>query len=81
MEDFIRYSIKTSHTTIMDVKRYLSGMSQTAIHAYNNQKLVSFMISLPIIGGLFRAAIIFYCKALGYHPFIHVLTIKDYFSK
>ena len=68
---------KKAHET----KKYINDMKDMAIRGYHNQRLLSFMIGLPIIGGLFRATIIFYCKSFGYHPFIHVLTIKDYLGK
>ena len=64
-----------------ETKKYINDMKEMAIRGYHNQRLLSFMIGLPIIGGLFRATIIFYCKTFGYHPFIHVLTIKDYLGK
>lgn len=64
-----------------ETKKYINDMKDMAIRGYHNQRLLSFMIGLPIIGGLFRATIIFYCKSFGYHPFIHVLTIKDYLGK
>ena len=70
-----------TYEKVHETKKYINDMKEMAIRGYHNQRLLSFMIGLPIIGGLFRATIIFYCKTFGYHPFIHVLTIKDYLGK
>ena len=72
---------KKAYEKAHETKKYINDMKEMAIRGYHNQRLLSFMIGLPIIGGLFRATIIFYCKSFGYHPFIHVLTIKDYLGK
>lgn len=88
MEDFTRFNTKSLEKQsekfvekAYEIKKYINDMKDMAIRGYHNQRLLSFMIGLPIIGGLFRATIIFYCKTFGYHPFIHVLTIKDYLGK
>ena len=88
MEDFTRFNTKSLENQsekivekAYETKKYFYDMKDMVIRGYHNQKLLSFMIGLPIIGGLFRATIIFYCKSFGYHPFIHVLTIKDYLGK
>ena len=88
MEDFTRFNTKSLENQsekivekAYETKKYINDMKDMAIRGYHNQRLLSFMIGLPIIGGLFRATIIFYCKSFGYHPFIHVLTIKDYLGK
>lgn len=88
MEDFTRFNTKSLENQsekfvekAYEIKKYFYDMKDMAIRGYHNQRLLSFMIGLPIIGGLFRATIIFYCKTFGYHPFIHVLTIKDYLGK
>ena len=84
MEGLFQSSINFYYNTInlaQSSVQYIKGMTYTGIQAYNNHKLVSVMISLPIIGRFFRAAIIFYCKALGYHPFVHILATEDYLRK
>ena len=92
MEDFTQFNTKSlekqsgkifqkTYKKAHEITKYINDMKDMAIRGYHNQRLLSFMIGLPIIGGLFRATIIFYCKTFGYHPFIHVLTIKDYLGK
>ena len=84
MEGLFQSSINAYYNTINQAQsyvQYIKGMTYTGIQAYNNHKLVSFMISLPIIGRFFRTAIIFYCKSLGYHPFVHILSVGAHLRK
>ena len=80
-EKAFQKAYQKAYEKVHETKKYINDMKEMAIRGYHNQRLLSFMIGLPIIGGLFRATIIFYCKTFGYHPFIHVLTIKDYLGK
>ena len=80
-EKAFQKTFQKAYERVHETKKYINDMKEMAIRGYHNQRLLSFMIGLPIIGGLFRATIIFYCKTFGYHPFIHVLTIKDYLGK
>ena len=80
-EKAFQKTFQKAYEKVHETKKYINDMKEMAIRGYHNQRLLSFMIGLPIIGGLFRATIIFYCKTFGYHPFIHVLTIKDYLGK